>query len=210
MTRVKFYSLLFAIFIAGLLFAWLEHDQYISALDLQIPGCLLLGKFGEALIVAVILAVSVDTFLKREFAEGIIKKVSPYFVGYGLPEEMIHELESIRGIQAYLEDARFDFELDKGTKNDRLLLKVTVSSSVRNRSPDEARFVHVIACQRPRSGEQNKLIAAGATGVTLKDSPASGGYSFSEAKIEEQIKSVRLNPGNFPSDIADVVKSNEL
>jgi predicted RNA-binding Zn-ribbon protein involved in translation (DUF1610 family) len=210
MSRKRFYIQMLIILALGILGILLEHDQHVPGIDLHIPGHTLYAKIGEAFIVATILAISVDSFLKREFADETLKKVATYFVGYRLPSAVIHELESIRSTQIYLEGMTLDFELAESSKNDCLLLTVKASYRIRNRSSDEQRYTHVIACQKPRHGEQNTIVTVGATGVVIKDNPRSNAYSYTESEIDEAIAGIQSNPERFPADISDVVRDNEL
>lgn len=192
----------------GILGAWLHEPRVIAGKILHIPG--VLEKLTEALLVAAVLALTVDAFLKREFAEEVIKKVAPYFVGYGLPDKVIHELEWIRDIQVYMDGMQLDFELEECGKSDRLLLRITSSYNVRNRSTVEQSFIHSLACQRPKDGECTNLQSAGANGVVLKGSPELKSYLYDEIQLGDQIEMIRSNPLQFPPEISELVKDDEL
>ena len=58
-----------------------------------IPGVEgLFHGLGEALVIAVLLAVTVDAYVKNRLTREIVKEVSPFIMGSDLPQEMRNEV----------------------------------------------------------------------------------------------------------------------
>lgn len=109
-----------------------ERYFYLSLLLLAIVAvCLLsvvhnevISEISKALIVAVVLAATVDTYLKSRFAKEVVREVSPYMMAHTLPSGLQQEVNTICGLKSYRTKFILSYEIEKleGTDN---ALKVT-------------------------------------------------------------------------------------
>ena len=68
-----------------------------------------LAALGEGLIVAGVLAVTVDSYLKRHLTRAVIRDVSPYLMGASLPEVLRNEIHALCATEVIRRDLELDF-----------------------------------------------------------------------------------------------------
>ena len=86
-----------------------EKYFYLSLLLLAIAAVFLLevvhnevvSEISKALIVAVVLAATVDTYLKSRFAKEVVREVSPYVMAHTLPSGLQQEVNTICELKSY-------------------------------------------------------------------------------------------------------------
>src|SRR5690349_1760992 len=89
----QFFSIAIGIFLGGVAIAWTTHylpQQY------EIRRSVLLS-IGESLMVASILAVTVDLYIKKGLVRTVTKNLFQYLVGYKLPEPIQNRLRDLMG-----------------------------------------------------------------------------------------------------------------
>jgi hypothetical protein len=91
---------------------------YVFSLGLCLVGFLLsyvpwhLGKVaGDALIIAGLLAMTVDRFLKARFLREMSTDVAKYLIGYSLPRELQDRIQELMGTRLIGCDAEFRYRL---------------------------------------------------------------------------------------------------
>lgn len=135
----------FAIFLLG---APLE-DWFPSAGDWHFLAQLG-GGLGEALTIAVFLALTVDTYVKHRLAKEIAKDVSPYIATALLPSKLRSEIRDLSIINLYRSKVRFEYTI-LPLEGHADFVGVTADSSftVHNVSADNAPHQHFVAVQKP-------------------------------------------------------------
>lgn len=104
-----------------------EKYFYLSLLLLAIAAVSFLSlvqnevvrEISKALIVAVVLAATVDTYLKSRLAKEVVREVSPYVMAHTLPSGLQQEVNTICELKAYRTNLLLSYEIEKfeGTDN---------------------------------------------------------------------------------------------
>ncbi len=68
-----------------------------------------LSAIGEGLIVAGVLAITVDLYLKKHLTEAVIRDVSPHLMGADLPSVLRHEIHALCATEVIRRDLEIDF-----------------------------------------------------------------------------------------------------
>lgn len=89
--KLHFVLLMVGILLLGLVFLislhWIPEQWVVRRI--------LVGGFGEALIVAAILALTADRYIKSDIVHEIFTDAHKYLVGYHLPEEMKERIQEV-------------------------------------------------------------------------------------------------------------------
>lgn len=125
-------------------------------------------KFGEAFLVAALLAGTVDLFVKRRLVREVVADVSPYIMGHALPSEIRHEIREMSVIDLYRTGFELDYELlPIPGEADFILLKVSTKYRLHNISDEAKSYRHTLFVQKPHrpTGHIVQIPNAGAKGV---------------------------------------------
>jgi hypothetical protein len=68
-----------------------------------------MASVGEGLIVAGVLAITVDTYLKKHLTQAVIRDVSPYLMGADLPDVLRSEVHALCATEIVRRDLEIDF-----------------------------------------------------------------------------------------------------
>lgn len=150
----SFYLLLLILAVAAVSLLSLVHNE-------------VMGEIAKALIVAVVLAATVDTYLKSRLAREVVTKVSPYVMAHALPSELQREVNTICELKSYRTNFELSYEIERleGTDN---ALKVTcfVSYNLVNITNEYVPCSHLVWVEKDPEGRLSKQIGAvGAEGV---------------------------------------------
>jgi hypothetical protein len=124
--------------------------------------CGLLPKVGEAMFIALFLALSVDTHLKKR----IVKEVSAFIRGSHLPVEIRQEIDYVVRTELYRSDYEQSFEIvDDHPVADKLItLKRTYSYFMNNPGSSDQQYEFVSRVSVP-PGRTAKMAKVGASGI---------------------------------------------
>lgn len=144
--KIFFYLLLGLLFAAGI--GAISSAPAINAYWLWLPHELV-EEVGKALVVAAILAGSVDIYLKRRLAEDFARDVSPFIEGFGLPKEFQDEIAFIKRIPLYRRNYRATYRLsrDSNVPSGMLRVHTTVTYDVYNSTDSTELFDLAIAVE---------------------------------------------------------------
>jgi hypothetical protein len=104
-------------------------------------------SLGDALIIASILAISVDFYLKDRVLREVSSDVSKYLVGYRLPGEVQDRIRSLLQTRWIKRDCRIRLRLT-AIPDGRVRIEVRVSRNVENITTEEESFQDKIAYER--------------------------------------------------------------
>jgi hypothetical protein len=113
---------------------------------------LLLEAIGEAFIVAAILGLTVDKYLKGDLLQRASKDVHKYLVGYNLPDEIKQRIQELMGTALVRRDWQIHFSLTP-TDTNEVLIDVSYSfqlENVSNRVQDYLPMVQIEKHMNPR------------------------------------------------------------
>ena len=143
----------------------------------------LLSKIGEAFIVASILAFTVDFSLKKELVQEVLEKSAAFFVGYGLPKQIINEIDYLRELPLYLDEAHVEFMLIPAEgKPESMYLVTSFKYRVRNRTSTTQQFNHRVGQLKPQGKEHHFIHNIGASNVNFESKRE---YNYSKKDIED-------------------------
>jgi hypothetical protein len=143
---VTFYSIVAAIAVIGLLV--LFNAARISCWFTFLPEEFVV-ELGKALLIASLLAGSVDIYLKRRLATEFVRDVSPFIEGLGLPIEFQDEIAFIRRIPVYRKDLRITYRfvpLD-GARAGYVQVKTTAVFTLVNQTEIPQKHEFVVGCE---------------------------------------------------------------
>lgn len=130
----QFWGLLGFCFVLGLVSLYLSHQEFLR------PVCLrsILDSLGHALIVASLLAATVDVYMKRRLLKEASLDISKYLIGYALPEEIQDKIKEAMRIDLVRRDLTIRYSLAPASeKPDKLLATVLYTYQVENVSNHE-------------------------------------------------------------------------
>lgn len=130
--------------------------KYISNLEVFVL-CELSQRAGEAVLIALALAISVDFYLKKK----IVEEVSAFIRGSHLPLEMRHEMDHVVRLKLYRSDYEVNLELVDAGRG-MVTLKSSLSYFLNNPTNEDLPFDFAT---RLEDSPVSKLIQAGASGV---------------------------------------------
>jgi len=160
--QIIFYSLIVGLLVVGS--ALVYYSEHLAKLHPGLSGRFL-DEVGKALLIAGILAGSVDIYLKRRLASDFVRDVAPFIEGMGLPQEFQDEIAFIRRLPIYRKNLwlRYRIERMPPPKQGYVRLLTTVSCEVLNATDETQEFRVNVFCENayPEVGE-SKILAAGA------------------------------------------------
>lgn len=146
----------------------------------------LVTSLGEALVIAAILASTVDIYVKRKLGEDIARDVSPFILGRDLPSEFRDVLREIMKIEVFRKNFEIDFEIAEIHDHPGyVLVTTTVKYEVENLAANNQDYTQTGFVQKtpPNIAGESKILGAGVTGLGDEFD-----YSYSEAQIAEQVE----------------------
>ena len=103
-----------------------------------------LASVGEGLIVAAVLAVTVDFYLKKHLTEAVIRDVSPHLMGADLPPVLRNEIHALCATEVIRRDLELDFIFrELPGEPDFIILTTKVQYGIENLS-DRAQAVELV------------------------------------------------------------------
>lgn len=173
--KLFFRLLLFLLFIAGLVLLELPTIATLgnATLKMKIVGDLC-EKFGEALIIAAILAAIVDPYLKGELLERVTRDSLSFAAGHTLPEPVKNEITRMIRVPYTRSGFEMAFNLSEIPGHPGFVkLTMYTSYDVENRTGDWGTYTIRTAIELPRGPElvppeiaQSALLALNVTGPT--------------------------------------------
>lgn len=133
----QFWGLLVLCFVLGLVSLYLSHQEFLR------PVCLrsILDSLGHALIVASLLAATVDVYMKRRLLKEASLDISKYLIGYALPEEIQDKIKEAMRIDLVRRDLTVRYTLSPVSEEpDKLLATVVYAYQVENVSNHEVDY----------------------------------------------------------------------
>lgn len=116
-------------------FRWFVYSQWMGALF-------------EALLIAGILCISVDPFLKRQLLREVNQELFVHLVGYDLPQEIKDRLkDTIFGLKLYAVDKRINCEINPCGEN-QVSVKVTETYDLVNPTPQTQAYTEWAAFEK--------------------------------------------------------------
>ncbi len=98
-------------------------------------------EFGTALLIAGFLGLTLDWYLRRGAIEEVIRGVAPYYMTFGLPQQLAGEVVYLRGVQLVRKDLEIKVWLRReGANRDSLTFETEMSYTLVNYSNDVQRF----------------------------------------------------------------------
>lgn len=111
---------------------------------------------GEALIVATLLALLVDSYAKLRLATDIGEEIATKVHGYHLPEELREELNAINNFTFILRNFKWDIELRAGAAGDgSYVWRWIITYDVENITYDDQKFTHSAAASANLRNNEN-------------------------------------------------------
>ncbi len=170
---VKFYLLMFLVALMGI---WFISTDVISLLPLielspQSVWITVQHGFGEALIIAAALGLTVDSYVKRSFAKEVAIDVSSYMAANQLPFGIQDELASLSNQQVYRDDFRIEWQIDHLPGDDIVTLTSTVRYRLTNVLDDSFSFEHYVATGKALIGADEQRRITYAEGPGYVDTP---------------------------------------
>jgi hypothetical protein len=108
---------------------------------------ILIGGVGEALIVAALLALTVDKYIKSDLIREASKDVHKYLVGYHLPEEMKERIQEMMCEPIIRRDWRIDYTLTP-EKGGEVTVDVRYSFQVENVTNRTVKYLPMIQVEK--------------------------------------------------------------
>jgi len=103
----------------------------------------------EALVVAVFLALTVDTYVKRKLGEDIARNISSYMMVSELPPELRNEFHELTRVHLYRTlDVNYKIERVSGEPN-KIRLTCSSSFTLHNVHGEMEKYPHFVAVQKP-------------------------------------------------------------
>jgi hypothetical protein len=146
-------------------------------------------KLGEALAIAVFLALTVDLFVKKRLADEVVKDVTPFIFGYALPAEIKNEFREICAINQY-RTARIHItlqELQSSTEPHFVDVHAYLDYTLFNLTEDLLFHDHIVQVQqayKPQTPIQH-IISVKASGVRSLDAPSTPNSGDYDKKAEK-------------------------
>ena len=128
--------------------SWLSQDPNSLANKI-------LHSFGEALAIAAILGLTVDSFVKRKFAKEVASDVSAYMAANQLPHGIQEELASLSMLHVYRDNFRVEFHIDHRPGDPHIKLKTTIRFTLVNVVDVPYEFTHVLSTTRSMLGGED-------------------------------------------------------
>ena len=220
MSRLRFYEILVFLFIVGLMLMALDVgswtiSEYLKSLPIMVV------KVGEALIIAVILAGTVDAFIKRRLGDEIAKDISPFIAAAALPAELQGELRELSVCNVYRSSLTLHYKIVPEEQHDDL---VRISTAIRyqaiNVSRDPAKHIHSVTVQKQQRVNVNikQITYVKAAGVANK-----GGYDLEPSedtdgltatpytvRWEREVSIPGMGAANFAAQVCQILPRNNF
>ena len=98
-------------------------------------------ELGTAVLIAGFLALTLDRYLRRSAIEEVMKGVAPYYMTFGLPQQLADEVVYLRGVQLVRKNPEIKVSLkQEGTNPDSLTFETEMSYTLVNYSNDAHPF----------------------------------------------------------------------
>jgi hypothetical protein len=115
-----------------------------AAFHWSFAGHELVDRFGEALLIAGFLSMTVDQYVKKKMLQEVSYDVAKYLIGYELPAEAQDRIKELMGSRIIRENYEVHYLATKVATPDKLRLEVTISYYVKNiTNHDEAYQQHL-------------------------------------------------------------------
>ncbi len=146
--EVKFFAFLLGFAVLGFGLIWGAHhipDHYVVRR-------LLAASVGEALIVASVLGLTVDRYLKEYLVRKASQDVSKYLVGYNLPDEIKARIQALMGTALIRRDWRIAYTLSPAEGSaDEVYIDVHYTFELENVSNTVQSYTQIIEEERHRN-----------------------------------------------------------
>jgi hypothetical protein len=106
----------------------------------------LISAIGESLLVAGVLGMSVDWYVKERFAKGVMEDAVEYLMGYGLPGALQARIRQVMLLTLVRHAVKYRYEL-RSTDRDWPTLYVEYEFRIRNYSPEEQEYEHIVSLE---------------------------------------------------------------
>ena len=156
-SRAKFYTLMFVVAFVGILFIGVDVLSLLPFVELDSSSTLAKVQhgFGEALVIAAALGLTVDSFVKNRFAKEVAMDVSAYMAANQLPFGIQDELASLSKMQVYRDDYRLEFRIEHNPGDENIVLTTTVRFKLVNVVDEPYKFTHRLSTLRPLTNDKD-------------------------------------------------------
>ncbi len=136
-----FYPGLLVLFAAGLALMFWGHknksDNFIAEI---------LELLGHAIVVAAILAATVDLYVKKLLLKEAASDIAKYLIGYKLPEELQDRIRELMGTTLFRRDVRIHYKMSQSPeKMDKFLIEVEYKFFIENPTNGKLPYIHSIS-----------------------------------------------------------------
>lgn len=156
------------------------------------------AKLSEALLIASILGLTIDQYLRRwviqDVATGVGLRLVPYLIEHTLPKEFVEEMVFIKSISFLRKDVEMKFWF-REIENDPRHLKVDAEvryTVVNYGDHDPIDFEHRVNVLGGESREPNRILSVGAKGEDL----TGGEYDYEFKDVKDSFTQVVKVPPN--------------
>ncbi|MEO6194193.1 MAG: hypothetical protein ABIS20_14390 [Thermoanaerobaculia bacterium] len=142
----------------------------------------LLEKMGETLVIAFLLAVTVDVYIKNQLTRDIVREVSPFIMGSHLPQEIRNEIYELVKLAVYRSDYELVYEITPDSESEDVVwVRTRTRFRLNNANDHPEPFLHTLILQEIDT--PGRLLNVGARGVKGENGEQ-GDYEVPEAEME--------------------------
>jgi hypothetical protein len=119
----------------------------------------MIGAVGEAALVAGLLALTVDMYLKRRLMQEITQDASTFFLSMGLPRELQEEVDALCREYAVRTELELNYTFTEFEgDSDMVMMSVLFSFNVVNLTADPQPFDHIASVQLAPNALRNEVV----------------------------------------------------
>jgi len=199
--RVRFGFVLAVILLVGIGLTWYAAARAEQPTSHQVPQTLLfsvIGKAGEALLIAALLAVGVDRYVKRSLVQEVARDITPYAVAHFFPEQLKGEVQRLLQFCLIRNDFEVSIQFVPSTVKGYLIARTTSRYSVENLTNQTQTYEHTLSLMTSWYTDvpnlQNRILLAGSRGGLQS-------YEFPEAEIDKYIISSAAMTMEFRKEV---------
>ncbi len=176
---LRFWSFLAIVFVGGLVVVKLRPESVYA-------------EVGKALIIAAVLAVGVDSYVKSKLVADVARDISPYAVGYLLPNEVKEEIRNLLRVPLVRNNMEILYRLSRIPDHPGYLRSsVQLTYRVMNLTDVAQEYEHSVFCEKSFFPDVAEAMVDG-IGLTGGDDP----YSLRRGQPDFQVQ-VQVHGGSI-------------
>jgi hypothetical protein len=176
---LRFWGFLALVFVGGLAVVKLMPDSVYS-------------EVGKALIIAAVLAAGVDSYVKSKLVADVAKDISPYAVGYLLPNEVKEEIRNLLRVPLVRNNMEILYRLSRIPGNPGYLRsRVQLTYRVMNLTDVPQEYEHSVFCEKSFFPDVGAAMIEG-IGLTGGDHAYSICPGQSDFQVEDRGGSIQI------------------